>query len=275
MKPRRPFSAAQLRVHRRFHSVAMRNARDLTIWLPPGYAATGPEARRRYPVVYFQDGQNVFDPKTAFLGRAWMAGETALRLVRTHAIVPPILVGVANLGAGRIDEYSPTRAEFRDLDGTDRKSIGDGRRYARFLVREVKPFIDSHYRTLPGPRTTGLVGSSMGGLISIYTALWHPRVFGHVAAMSPSVWWDNRVLLRDVAGLARKPDFRLWIDAGTAEPGWETVTILRDSLIGRGWTLGGDLHYAETVGAGHDESAWAARLGDVLTWMLARDDRRR
>jgi predicted alpha/beta superfamily hydrolase len=260
-------------MHRRFHSVAMRNCRDLTVWLPPGYAASGPEGRRRYPVIYFQDGQNVFDPKTAFLGHAWMAGDTALRLVRDRAIMPPILVGIANLGAGRIDEYSPTRGEYRDLDGTDRKSAGDGRRYARFLVREVKPFIDARYRTLPGPRTTALVGSSMGALISIYAALWHPRVFGHVAALSPSVWWDNRVLLRDVAVLRRKPEFRLWIDAGTAEPGWETVTLLRDSVIGRGWTLGGDLHYAEIAGGEHNEAAWAARLGDVLPWILPRGER--
>ncbi|HVU17357.1 MAG TPA: alpha/beta hydrolase-fold protein [Candidatus Didemnitutus sp.] len=272
MKPRRPSPfAPQLRVHRRFHSPSLRNSRDVVVWLPPGYEASGPTARRRYPVVYFQDGQNIFDPATAFLGRDWGAGETALRLIRSRAIVAPILVGVANTGEHRIDEYSPTRGEFNDLDGIARRSAGDGKRYARFFVRELKPFIDARYRTLPGPRTTGLIGSSMGGLISLYFALWHPRVFGRVAAMSPSIWWDNRVLLRDLAALTRKPDVALWIDAGTAEPGWETVQLLRDVLVGRGWNQGGDLHYDEVAGAGHNEAAWAARLGGVLTWMLGRD----
>lgn len=269
--PRRPSSAPQLRVHPRFFSRGLRNSRDLVVWLPPGYhATTGVTARRRHPVVYFQDGQNIFDPATAFLGNAWHAGEAAADLVRRRQIPAPILVGVANTGTSRIDEYTPTPGEYDAGPDGPRRSRGEARRYARFFVQEVMPFIAARYRTLPGPRNTGVIGSSMGGLVSLYFALWHPRVFGQVAALSPSVWWDNRVALRDFSALARKPAVRLWIDIGTAEPGWETVPLFRDTLVGRGWTPGGDLHYAEIPGGEHNEGAWGARVGEVLRWMLAR-----
>jgi predicted alpha/beta superfamily hydrolase len=265
--PRVPASIPQLRLHRRFASRGLRNRRDLVVWLPPGYTAAS-AARRRYPVIYFQDGQNIFDPATAFLGQAWHAGETCAELVRRRQMPAPILVGVANTGESRIDEYTPTPGDYAAGPDGSRRSRGDGRRYARFLVNEVKPFIDARYRTLPGPRTTGVIGSSMGGLIALYLALWHPRIFGHVAAMSPSVWWDNRVALRDFAALTRKPDVRLWIDIGTAEPGWETVPLFRDTLVNRGWKMGADLRYAEIAGGQHNEVAWGARVGEVLRWML-------
>jgi predicted alpha/beta superfamily hydrolase len=275
---RRPPSAPQLRVHRRFHSHGLRNSRDITVWLPPGYDGARRDgagaARLRHPVVYFHDGQNIFDPATAFLGQAWQAGERAAELVRARAIVAPILVGVANTGENRINEYTPTRGEFDGPGGEKRRSTGDAKRFARFFVQELKPFIDARYLTLPGPRSTAIVGSSMGGLAALYFALWHPRVFGHAAALSPSVWWDNRVVLRDFAALRRKPDVRLWLDTGTAEPGWEVIGLLRDTLIGRGWDQGGNLHYAEVPGAEHNEAAWGARIGDVLRWILGREDRR-
>jgi predicted alpha/beta superfamily hydrolase len=267
-RPRRQ-REARLRVWQRFHSRIFRNSRDVTVWTPPGYG----DPRRRHPVVYFQDGQNIFDPATAFAGQAWHAGETTERLIAERRITPPILVGIGNTGANRINEYTPTRAEF-DLDGQKQRSAGDAKRYARFVVTELKPFIDARYLTLPGPRTTSLVGSSMGGLVSLYTALWHPRVFGNVAALSPSLWWDNRVALRDFGALKRPLDVRLWVDMGTAEPGWEVVQFFRDALIGAGWTLGDNLHYREVAGAEHCEQAWAARLGEVLEFLVGRGERR-
>ena len=263
---RPPPTAATLRLHPGVYSRGLRNRRDVVVWLPPGYDAT----RRRHPVVYFQDGQNIFDPLTAFLGNAWRAGERATELIAAGAIPAPIMVGVYNTGFNRMNEYAPTPAEFSGWDGEQCRSQGDAARYARFFAGELKPFIDARYRTRPGPRTTAVVGSSMGGLVSLYFALWHPRVFGHVAALSPSVWWDDQVVRRDFARLRKKPAVRLWLDMGTAEPGWEAVRQLRDTLVGRGWTPGGDLHYAEVPGAEHTEAAWAARIGDVLRWALAR-----
>lgn len=200
-----------------------------------------------------------------------MAGEAAADLIRRGRIVPPILVGIGHAGTKRIDEFTPTRADYPGLDGQPARSAGDAKRYARFVVNELKPFIDARYLTLPGPRTTSLVGSSMGGLVSLYTALWHPRVFGQVAALSPSLWWDNRVALRDFGSLKRPLDVRLWLDTGTAEPGWEVVPLFRDALIGAGWTLGENLSYHEFPEADHSERAWAARLPEVLRFLVGRE----
>src|SRR5882672_4015302 len=158
----RPAAQPELRLHTRFYSRGLRNRRDVVVWLPPGYGT----ARRRHPVIYFQDGQNVFDPLTAFLGNAWHAGDRAVELIRAREIAAPIMVGVYNTGFNRMNEYAPTPAEFSGWDGEKCRSNGDARRYARFLANEVKPFIDARYRTRPGPRSTAVVGSSMGGLVS-------------------------------------------------------------------------------------------------------------
>jgi len=254
-------------VHRRFHSHALKTSRDLVVWLPPGYG----RGRRRHPVVYFHDGQNIFDPKTAFLGNAWHAGERAAELIRARAIVPPIMVGIPNTGHHRVHEYAPTSAEVASWDdGTKLRSRGLGRAYARFVVNEILPFINARYATIPGPRHTSMVGSSLGGLIALYFALWHPRDFGAIAALSPSVWWDDRVILRDFGRLKKKPDLRVWLDMGTREPGWETVQLMRDALLARGWRDGADLRYHEVPGAEHNEHAWAARIGDVLRYLVGK-----
>lgn len=270
LRSRRVQRGPQLRVLQRFHSRIFRNCRDITIWTPPGYG----DPRRRHPVVYFQDGQNIFDPKTAFAGQAWDAGATAAALVRAREIVPPILVGIGHTGVHRIDEYTPTRADYPGgPDGATLRSAGDAKRYARFVETELKPFIDARYLTLPGPRTTSVVGSSMGGLVALYFGLWHPRVFGNVAALSPSLWWDDRVALRDFARLKRRLDFRLWLDMGTAEEGWEVIQPFRDTLVTTGWTLGENLEYREVAGAKHTEAAWAARLPEVLRFLVGRERR--
>lgn len=253
-----------LRLHRRFLSRVLHNHRDIVVWLPPGYGLT----RRRHPVVYFHDGQNILDPSTAFGGRAWQAGDRATELIRAHAIIAPILVGIYHTGTNRMNEYAPTPAAFIGPDGGPGQSTGDAKHYAKFVVTELKPFIDSHYFTLPGPRHTAVAGSSLGGLVSLYFALWHPRVFGHVAALSPALDWDDRTVLREFSRLRKKPDVRLWLDMGTAEPGWEVVRIFRDTLVSKGWQPGEDFAYREVAGAGHAEEAWAARLGDVLKWLL-------
>lgn len=258
-----PSPLATLRLHARFRSRAMRTSRDVVVWLPPGYGTT----RRRHPVVYFKDGQNIFDPLTAFLGNAWHAGDRATELIAAGEITAPIMVGIYNRGFDRMSEYAPTPAEFSGWDGEKCQSTGDARRYAKFVAQELKPFIDAEYSTLKGPRHTAVVGSSMGGLVSLYFALWHPRVFGHVAALSPSLWWDDQVVIKDFARLRRKTAVRLWLDMGTAEPGWEVVRAMRDGLVKRGWKPGKDLHYREVAGAEHTEHAWAARIGDVLKWL--------
>ncbi len=124
-------------------------------------------------------------------------------------IEPLILVGIANTGLRRMAEYTPTR-DFK-MGG------GEGRSYGRLLIEELKPWIDRTYRTLPDAKNTGLGGSSLGGLISLYVGFAHPEVFGKLAVMSPSLWWDHRSILNAIEQQATKPDLRIWLDMGTAE----------------------------------------------------------
>lgn len=263
--PKRPDSPeGTLRLHRRFPSRVLGNQRDVVVWLPPGMDGR----RRRHPVVYFQDGQNLFDPLTAFLGQAWHAGRTAAGLIRAGEIAAPIMVGIYNTGFARMNEYAPTRGAFSGWDGEACRSRGLGRRYARFVAEEVKPFIDRRYPTRPEREHTAIAGSSMGGLAALYCALWQPRVFGAAGVMSASAWWDDRAPEKFVAGLKTKPAVRLWLDTGTAEPGWENTRRLREALVARGWREGEDLHYLEVEGGEHNEAAWGARVGPMLQWLL-------
>ena len=250
----------------RFRAARLGNARAVLVYHPPGYR----RARLRYPVLYLQDGQNCFDADTAYGGTEWGADETAERLINTGEIEPLIMVAVANLGADRIHEYAPTAGVFETTRDGERRSRGHARRYGRFLIKELKPFIDAHYRTRPGPEDTGLGGSSMGGLVTLSLGLWFPRVFTRLAVCSPSAWWDDGVLYKMVDALKRKLDLKIWLDMGTAEPGWGRARILRDCLLEKGWRADQDLRYLEVPGAHHTESAWAARFDQVLKFLFPR-----
>lgn len=250
--------------HPAFRSKILGNRRDVLVYLPPDYQ---PTRSRRYPVLYLQDGQNVFDAATAFAGVEWGVDETAERLIGEKLIEPIIIVAIANTGEARIDEYAPTRGR---IEAAKRKrSKGLLRQYGRFLVRELKPFIDARYRTLRGPDYTGLAGSSLGGLATLALGLWFPNVFRRLAVLSPSIWWDDCVIYRMVEKLDEeaKPPLKIWLDTGTDEPGWERAAVLRDGLIAKGWRLHDDLHYFEDEGAGHGEGAWAQRMDAVLRYL--------
>ena len=217
-------------------------------------------------MLYLQDGQNLFDPATAFAGQDWHADVTADDLIRRGLVEPLILVGLYNTGVRRISEYTPTR------DPRRRKG-GKGDRYAMMLAREVKPFIDSAFRTRRGAGDTGVGGSSLGGLVSLEAGLLYPRVFGKLAVMSPSVWWDQHSILDLVRGYRGTQRARIWLDAGTAEgdaPGQviEDLRKLRDALMDKGWREGKDLYCWEAPGAGHNEAAWAARFGPMLQYLF-------
>jgi predicted alpha/beta superfamily hydrolase len=173
-----------------------------------------------------------------------------------------ILVGIANTGLRRMAEYTPTR-DFK-MGG------GEGRSYGRLLIEELKPLIDRSYRTSPGPENTGVGGSSLGGLISLYLGFAHPEVFAKVAVMSPSLWWDHRSILNAINDQKTNPQLRIWLDMGTAEG----LRHLRDTdmlerlLLKRGWRSGVDLAYEKVHGAVHDERAWSERFGDVLRFLF-------
>jgi predicted alpha/beta superfamily hydrolase len=253
--------------HPQFESRILRNRRDVLVYLPPGY---GRARRRRYPVLYLHDGQNVFDAATSYAGVEWGADETAQRLIEIKLIEPLVIVAVANTGRQRIHEYAPTRGVIDSNVRGQRRSRGWLRRYGRFLIEELKPFIDRTYRTRIDAGSTGLGGSSLGGLATLALGLWFPSVFNRLAILSPSVWWDDGVACRMVNALPHKLPLKIWLDTGTREPGWELARELRDQLVAKGWQLNRDLQYTEVEGGDHSERAWAARFEAVLRFLYPR-----
>jgi predicted alpha/beta superfamily hydrolase len=236
------------------------DGRTLIVYLPPTYEA---EVERRFPVLYMQDGQNLFDPQTSFIkGNYWRMGETADALIAAGEVEPVIIAGIYNAGDRRIDEYTP---------GKD-KRLGGGHAdaYGTMLVEKLKPFVDAQYRTLPGPAHCGLGGSSLGGLVTLYLGLRYPGVFSRLAVISPSVWWRRRAILPAVAGLSQKPALRIWLDIGAKESqrAVPDARALRDGLISKGWRLGADLAYFEAEDGEHTESAWAQRVGPMLRFLF-------
>src|SRR5713101_4386415 len=213
----------KIRTHPQFESRILRNRRDLLVYLPRSYRRF---SRRRYPVLYLQDGQNIFDAATAFGGVEWGMDETAQRLIRKNLIEPLIIVAIANTGEDRIHEYAPTPGVIDASAKRKKRSKGWARRYGRFLIEELKPYIDKQYRTKPEAEYTGLGGSSLGALLTLSLGLWFPNVFTRLIAMSPSVWWDDQVIVKMVNEFDGKLPLKIWLDTGTNEPGWERARNL-------------------------------------------------
>jgi enterochelin esterase-like enzyme len=254
----------RLHFHPQFHSQFLPSDRDITVYLPPAYDES-PD--RLYPVLYLQDGQNLFDPRTSYVpGRTWRVAETADAIIEAGEVEPLIIVGVANTGENRLSEYTPSR-DWR-MGG------GDAQRYGDLLAHELLPFIAENYRVLSGPLHTGLGGSSLGGLVTLYLGLRHPGVFGHLAVMSPSVWWNHKSIVGYVnergSEIQHKP--RIWLDVGDSE-GRRTLAdaeLLERRLRANGWTTGTDLHFERVAGGTHDEAAWAQRVGPMLRFLFPR-----
>lgn len=254
-----------LRVHDDVASTVLGNRRRVWVWLPPGYDAN-PETR--YPVFYLHDGQNLFDASTSFAGE-WHADETAHRLVTEGKIRPVILVGIDNAGVERINEYTATRSEEL-ADG------GRGEQYAKFLVTELKPFIDKTYRTRPEREHTAVGGSSLGGLISLYIVRQHNDTFSQAAVISPSLWWNNSAELKAIAASdAWIQQSRLWVDLGDAESdeagnvrNLTAVKLLHAILMQAKRQEGKDYIVKIVPGGQHNEPAWAARFEDILRFLF-------
>ncbi|MCI0338283.1 MAG: alpha/beta hydrolase [Acidobacteria bacterium] len=250
----------EFRHHPNIQSKFLEHNRDIIVYLPPGYDR---DIERRYPVLYLQDGQNLFDASTAFAGEEWGVDETAERLITSGQIEPLLIVGIYNTGIFRIDEYTPT------YDARQKKG-GKADQYGRFIVEELKSFIDLSYRTFPEVEQTGLGGSSLGGLVTLYLGLKYPQIFSKLMVMSPSVWWDQRVILRTVQSLRAKPSTRIWLDIGTKEGKYTAghVRVLRDALITQGWRLKDDLKFLEVNGGQHNEQDWGKRVEPALKFLF-------
>ena len=247
--------------HQNFGSRHLTSERDVLVYVPPGY---NDEPDRRYPVLYMHDGQNLIDPEDSFGGVAWSADETAHRLILEGAIEPIIIVGIYNTG-DRMNEYTHVKATAGKMRGHG----GGADAYGRMIIEELKPFIDREYRTKPEREFTGLGGSSLGGLVSIYLGLERPDVFSRLAVMSPAAWWANNQIIRDAARIAERLPLRIWLDIGKKEGPKikHQVRALKEILLANGWRMGEDFAYLEIPEARHDESAWAARFGDVLRFL--------
>ncbi len=264
--PIQPVLTGTIRTHTGFSSQLL-GPRDLIVYLPPGYDQ---ETSRRYPVLYMQDGQTVFDASIA--GMEWQMDEIAERLIAAKQIEPVIIVGVYSTEV-RWDEYTPTYLELKQPNGFVRKGGGKADLYGRLLIEELKPFIDRTYRTRPEQQSTSLGGASLGGLVSIYLGLKHPDVFGGLLVVSPSVPWDDYLILKTVAALPAKTAQRIWVDMGTSEVE-EALTgarRLRDALIAKGWKPGVDLLYLEQEGGRHEEIAWASRVEPMLRFLYGKE----
>jgi len=228
--------------------------RELVVYLPPSYGDTD----RRYPVLYMQDGQNLFDPEASFAG-SWRV-DLAMNRAAARGL-EGIVVGVPNGGEHRIAEYSP----FDDREG----GPGRGGAYVNHLVGTIKPLVDARFRTLPRRETTGVAGSSMGGLISLFAFFVRPDVFGILGALSPSLWFAERAIF----GLLDPAPFhpgRLYLDVGRLE-GPETLENarrLRDLLLAKGYVPGVQLRYLEDRAGKHEEAAWGRRFRAALPFLL-------
>lgn len=257
-----------LRLRHNFWSPQLRNHRDILVYLPPSYH----HSNRRYPVLYMQDGQNLFDAATSYAGE-WRVDETMEAL--SHSGYEAIVVGIPNMGERRLDEYSP----FRD----PRHGGGEGNRYVDFVADTLKQVIDADFRTESAATATGIMGSSMGGLISLYAFFHRPQVFGFAGVMSPSVWFANEALLRYMEDVPYQPG-KIYLDAGTREYAgfradvlvhaasrqyYGRVRRMKRILVQKGYRPVYQLLHVEEKEGRHEEAAWARRLHRAIRFFLA------
>ena len=254
--------AEQIRVHDNFGTGTNVPPRKISVYLPPGYVD---DSGRRYPVLYMHDGQNLFDAETAVTGVPWAADESAQIAILEGRVEPLIIVGIDHGGVDRINEYTPVKTETGRMKGHG----GGADAYGQMIITELKPFIDAEYRTKPEREYTGMGGSSLGGLVTLYLGLCHPQVFSRLAVISPSAWWANNHIIREAAKLGERIPLRIWLDIGKREGSKikHQVRALKEMLLANGWRHGEDFAYFEIPGAKHEEAAWAARFGSVLAFL--------
>jgi predicted alpha/beta superfamily hydrolase len=263
-------ATGDLRLHE-FYSRIFQNTRFLRVWLPPGYDDPA-NRNRRYPTLYLNDGQNLFEAAISFTGVEWQVDETSDRLIREGVVPPMIIVGIDNGGKDRLREYMP----YRSLQPIRLRAQGS--RYANFLMREVMPFIDRGYRAAPGAQNTGLGGSSLGALIALYTAVSRPNVIGRLLLESPSLWASNRQIIRRSRKIQRWPE-RIFLATGTAEAGRKDkdqsmVDDVRElaAILRRAGLDDQRLKLVVDEGALHHESAWAKRFPNALTFLFGQSE---
>lgn len=233
-----------------FHSPQLNNERDVLVWLPDSYYHHE-HTDRRYPVVYMHDGQNLFDRQTGFAGNEWSVDETMHQLGREG--LEAIIVGLNHSGETRAAEYNPFH-----------EGAPNGRQYLDFIINTIKPLIDRDFRTFAERSHTGIMGSSMGGLISLYAFFERPDVFGFVGAMSPSLWIGRGAMYAYVRH-APAPQGKVYLDCGTREM---NADGMYDLLKEKGYGEGRNLKYVREEGGDHSEQSWGRRLPEAMRFLL-------
>lgn len=249
-------------MHLNFASIYLPDKRDLIVYLPPGYDQ---HPDRSYPVLYMQDGQNLFDERTSFIpGRTWQMLEHADAAIEAAEAEPLVIVGIYNTGDRRIAEYTFERSE--------KMGGGEADEYGLMLTRELMPWIEARYRVRPNRESTGLGGSSLGGLLTLFLGLRRAQHFGKLAVLSPSVWWNRKSILgylnEHAPQLWDRP--KIWLDVGTKE-GHRTVRDVEQlarRLKANGWSAGELLHFERIPGGTHDEASWAKRVRPMLGFLF-------
>jgi enterochelin esterase-like enzyme len=253
----------------RLHATTLSDGRRITVYLPRSVRG---RARRRYPLLVLHDGQNLFEPDRAFVpGRHWRVGEIADELIAARRIPPIVICGVDHGGTKRLAEMTPTPGD----DGNGGRASG----YATMIVDELLPLIRGEFPVSRERRDTGLGGSSLGGLVTLFTAIEHPEVFGNLLVMSPSIWWDARVILKLIAqqpyGFA---DTRMWVDSGLREGAKvlaDTRRLVRtlERVTLPPWQARPVIRHVEDAIGDHSELAWAGRLPRALMFLYGRPHR--
>lgn len=233
------------------------STRRVWLYLPNDYATSA----RRYPVLYLQDGQNIFDARTAFAGE-WGVDETLSQLQASGQDVTGCIVVAVDNGPNRLDEYSPWN--------NPQYGGGQGDLYVDFLAQTLKPYIDANYRTLPGRENTGIAGSSMGALIATYAAVRYPAVYGKVGALSPAYWFARQPLMQYLQQHPANPDTRFYFVSGTTESASMVadMSAVRDSLQRHG-VPAANLNFNTRTDGQHAEWFWRREFGSAYQWLYA------
>lgn len=255
-------SHPRLHLHRAWASTFLPDARDVIVYVPPGYDEN---AERSYPVLYMHDGQNLFDGRTSFVkGRTWQMREQADAAIEAGEVEPLVVVGIYNTGDRRIAEYTPDR--------NPQMGGGEAESYGRLIIEELMPWIASQYRVRQEREATGMAGSSLGGLVTLFLGLRYPQHFGKLGVLSPSVWWNRKSILgylnEHAPQVWERP--RLWLDVGDRE-GHKTlrdVEQLARRLKANSWQPGETLYFEKAQGGTHDEASWATRVRPMLRFLF-------
>ena len=268
----------------------LNKVRTIRVWLPESYKDM---TEQRYPVIYMHDGQNLFNKEDAAYGMSWDAHKAVETLSKTlknsdgTSFEGCIIVGIDNApGLERLDEYSPWASEavksLKDFESIQREIGGEGEAYGTFIIKTLKPYIDASYRTLSNREHTCIIGSSMGGFISLYMGSEYQETFSKIGAFSTAVWFEEDALLAQLEKVNLRFRTKWYLDVGTKETSNDAISDFNEryingtkkvaSKLSEMGVLTSDLKLIIEEDAVHNELAWARRLPNALKWLFDLND---